>query len=564
MMRNKKLFLALAAALLLPPAARAQQALLWVPASETGAEEIIGALEAGKDLRLTAAFPSLPKSLQERIKKLEKEGRLELALRPAGDPVLPLLYYPAAEEVRWEGKPSTESLHTDQYFLALRLGLARDAAVKALKKNPPGLVSPPGGLAADYFPLARALGVKWLACGPLASTAAAVLESGGVYAVPFVRYSTAAAAAPGPSFLLFDETSAQDPAALRALLAAELGASAPQRRLTVSEALQLAVSTPASPAEISAAASPWSGDYTAWASTPAQAGALAALAQTRADLMLHLNAAQGNYAQAAPAFDGYFTAEEGRKLLALASPDPEAASEAEIEVRSALGNVYRLMRRTLPAWAASSLADAAASTAQSEKLKVTRLPGGFELKNISRAAQPPAATPHLPETADPLKIWKLDGLKVAADAEGILFEFAPLALDNALKGASGFSHIRLDLYIDVNHRPRAGITKPLQGRPLRLFPENAWEYALEVNPDGASLHKITPKGPVKAGSFKASSEGGRIKVRVPASALKGSPALWSYAALLLAPKEGGGYFIADYIAEEITNGYIYAVRPGLK
>ncbi|MDD2806737.1 MAG: glucodextranase DOMON-like domain-containing protein [Elusimicrobiales bacterium] len=555
--------LCLAAALLLTPSfAGAQQALLWVPAGEAGAEEILSLLENGKDLRLTAAFPALPKTLAERIKKLEKDGRLELALRPAGDPPLPLLYYPAAPEVRWAGKPSTSALYTDQYFLMLRLAQARDAAVRALKKSPAGLVSPPGGLASDYFPIAKALGVRWIACGPLASTAAAVLENGGVYAVPFVNFSTAPQA--GPAFTLFDETAAADPAALRALLAEELKASVPQRRLTVSEAIALAVSTPAAAADISAAAAPWSGDYSPWASSPAQAGALAALAQTREALMLHLNSAQGNYLQAAPAFDEYFTAEDGRKLLELASADQETASETEIELRSALANAFRLMQKPAPPWAFSSLADAISAPQQADKLQVSRLPGGFSLKNLSRPATPPAKTLRLPDSADPAKIWKLDGLKVVSSPEGVLFQFAPGALDNALREPSGFSHIRLDLYIDVNHRPRAGMTRPLEGRPYRIYPESAWEYALEVTPDGAKLYKTTPRGPAPAGSYPAKAEDGWISVQVPASALKGSPALWGYAALLLAPKAGGGYAVTDYIAEEIAGGYIYAVQPARK
>ena len=571
----QKILALLALSFFLPAPAAAQQALLWVPTDAPGMESVLAALESDGGLRLTAAFPSIPKSLEERVKKLEKDGRLELALRPAGDPPLPLLYYPASGQVKWSGKPSTAPLPTDQYFLALRLSLARDAALKVFKKAPGGLVSPPGGVVADYFPLAKALGAKRLACGPLAagaagevlmpgSKAAAVLEAGGVYAVPFVNFSTAPSYAAGPSFIIFDETSAPDPAALRAQLAAELKAPAPQQRLTVSAALKVALSSAAAPAEIEAAASPWSGDYTPWASGALQAGALAALAQTRADLMLHLNAAQGNYLQAAPAFEEYFSAEEGGKLRALASADPEAASETEIEVRSALGNAYRLMQKPPPPWVFSSLTDAASGPEQAEKIQVTALPGGFELKNVSRPPQPPAKTAKLPEAADPNRIWKLDGLSVVSDAEGILFQFVPLALDNALNKPSGFSHIRLDLYIDVNHRPRAGMSRPLEGRPLRFFPENAWEYALEVTPAGAALYIVTPKGPVAAGALQVKAEAGRITVRVPAALLKGNPALWSYAALMLAPKEGGGFAITDYIAEEIANGYIYAVRPGRK
>ncbi len=563
-MRMHKITALLLLSLLFPPVLGAQQAALWIPADDAGAEEVIAALEQDPGLRLTAALTPLPKTLEERVKKLESSGQLELALRPAGDPPLPLLYYPSSTQVKWSGKPSTAALQTDQYFLALRLSLARDAALKVFKKNLSGLVSPPGGLTADYFPLARAIGVKWIAAGPLASTAAAVMESGGVYAVPFAPFSAARPPAAGPSFAVFDETSAADPAALRALLLAELKAFSPQKTLTVSEALKLALSTAAAPAEIEAAASPWAGDYTPWASAPLQAGALAALAQTRADLMLHLNAAQGNYLKASPAFDEYFSAEEGGNLRALASAEAETASETEIELRNALGNAYRLMQKAPPSWVFSSLADAVSGPAQAEKLQVTALPGGFSIKNVSRPPAPPAKTAGLPETADPNRIWKLDSFSVQSGTEGVLVQFAPLELNNSLKKTSGFSHIRLDLYIDVNHRPRAGMARPLEGRPLRFFPENAWEYALEVTPAGAALYIATPRGPVSAGALPVRTEGGLISVRVPSARLKGNPGLWGYAALLLAPKEGGGFTITDHIAGDIANGYIYAVRPGKK
>jgi hypothetical protein len=554
--------LALAAALFLAPSARAGQALLWVPAAEGGAEEVIAALEETAGARLTAAFHVLPKGLEERVKKLEAEGRLELALRPAGDPPLPLLYYPAAEEVKWEGKPSTTTLRSDQYFLSLRLSLAREAAVKALGKAPQGLVSPPGGLAPDYFPLARALGVKWLACGPLASTASAVMEAAGVYAVPFVNFSTAAPQG-APGFTLFDETSAPDPAWLRAMLAAELRASVPEERLTVSGALPGAVSTAAAPAEISAAAAGWQGDYSRWASSPLQAGALAALAQTREALMLHLNAAQGNYAKAAPAFNEYFSAEDGARLLALASGDAEVSGEAETALRTALSDAYRLMHKSPPPWALAGLGDARAALAQTDKMSVENLPDGFLITNSARPAVPPEHTPGLPASADPALVWKLEALRVTTGEAGSLFQFKPAALDNSLKEPSGFSHLRLDLYMDVNRRHRAGITRTLQGRPFRIYPENAWEYALEVTPAGAVLYKITPQGQVRAGSFPATAQDGWIQVLLPPSALRGSPGLWSYAALLLAPK-AAGYAVTDQIAENVANGYVYFVYPGRK
>ncbi len=537
----------------------AQQALLWIPYDPQGAGEIITALETGRELRLTAAFDELPKGLEERIKKLEKDGRLELALRPAGDPPLPLLYYPASPEVRWQGKASTAAFTSDRYFLAARLGMAKEAAYKALKKNPEGFVSPPGGLAADYFPLAKALGFKWLATGPAASTAAAVFEADGVYAVPFVRFSTSALNAP---FLVFDETAEADPARLRAALAAQLKTPGPRRLLTVSEALKLAISTRASAQEISGLVQPWSGDYTAWASSPAQAGALAAFSKTRSDLMLYLNYAQGDYKAAKPAFDEYFSAEEGDKLLTVAAGDPDSASEAEIEIRNTLANAYRIMQKPPPSWVFSSLADAAAAPEETEKIQVKKGSSGFELINVSRKPEIPAQTPQLSKDADPYKVWKLSSFKVASDSttDTVNFSFSPLQLDNPRKLPSGFGHIRIDLYIDINHRARAGMSRLLDGRPFRMFPEDAWEYALEITPAKAVLYKATQKGPVAAGTFQPRAENGAVTLSVPRAALPGNPLLWGYAALLLAPKDETTFTLTDYIASEISNGYIYAVR----
>jgi hypothetical protein len=221
------------------------------------------------------------------------------------------------------------------------------------------------------------------------------------------------------------------------------------------------------------------------------------------------------------------------------------------------------MEKAPPPWVFSGLGDAYAQAEQADRPAVTVKDGGFTVVNVARKPEVPAGEP-LPKGADPDKVWKLASFGVKPGPDAVVFTFAPGAVDNSDNSPSGFSHIRLDLYIDVNHRPRAGMYRPLPGRPLRLFPDNAWEYALEVTPAGAVLYKIAPKGPVKAGSWPATAENGAVTVRVPRQALRGSPLLWSYAALLLAPdaKDPAAFTITDYIADDISNGYIYAVRPG--
>ncbi len=561
----KHAFFALVLMLALWPArAGAQQALLWIPSTTAGIEEIVSILEENKDLRLTAALTELPESASLRLDILQKDGGLELALRPEWDPPLPLLYYPSLETVKWEGKPAAPAFAgDDRQFLMFRLGRARETSEKNFKKAPDGLVIPPGGLVEDYFPLARAIGVKWLACGPLSSTAAAVFEAGGVTAVPFTPYPGAAAGG-GLSFTVFDETSAEDAALVRAGLEKELRGAGRGETLTVSEALKIAPSSASSPSGIAAMSSPWSGDYTVWASTPLQRSALAALARTRSDLMLYLNSRGGDYSSAKPAFDAYFAAENGEKIRSLASGDMEARREAETAMRDSLGNAYHLMHRTPVKWSFSSLGDAVEAAEDQERLRIVSGPGGFEIRNVSRKPELPLTGPPLPEGADPEKIWKLDKFKVEKLPDTIVFRLSPLALDNSGNLPSGFGHIALDLYIDINRRVRAGRTRPLNGRPLRFSSESAWEYALEINPGKAVLYAAVSKKPVIIGTFPVKAEDGAITVRVRRSVLKGNPLLWGYAALMLAPKEGKELAVTDYIAAGISGGYIRAVRPGRK
>jgi len=72
---------------------RAGTAPLWIPREQAPIDDVIARLEEDKDLKLTAALGELPAPLAEKIKDLESKGRLELAARPAGDPLIPLFYY---------------------------------------------------------------------------------------------------------------------------------------------------------------------------------------------------------------------------------------------------------------------------------------------------------------------------------------------------------------------------------------------------------------------------------------------------------------------------------------
>jgi len=546
-------------------------AVLWIPREHSQLDDVIARFTSVKDLKMTAAPGELPEPLAEKIKTLAADGRLELAARPAGDPLIPLFYYPREESVRWQNKPSSAAFTNDPFFIALRISDARDAYARSLKRPPEGFVSAPGGTVAEYIPVVRALGFKWLAAGPFTSTAPFnFINAEGVALVPFStapsqNYQSASSlataklngAADTLQFLVFDETSDGPGADSRAALLAFLSAGEPRSYMTVSEALATAVSTAMSAAQAAQFTAPWSGDYTPWAGAPVQSGALTAFARTRGELMLHLNAKQGDYKAAKAAFTEYFSVESGPKLLKLSDPDPDSAKETEIEIQNALGNAYRLMDKTPPGWLFSTLADMKETTEDSDKVTVKRTSDSLTFVNASRPPSPPAGVSA--KGSDPDKIWKLAGMNVSWTDNDIFFAFTPLDKPGAAADAA-FSGARFDLYIDVNNRPRAGSTRPLNGRAGRIFPDNAWEYALEVSPKKAALYAATAKGPQKTSNLTTDFKDGSFTVRVPRTALRGQPGRWSYAAFMLYTPDDKVFAVTDFLAEDFSNGYYYAVR----
>lgn len=538
---------------------RAGTALLWIPREHAPIDDVISSLEAGPGLKLTAALGEVPAPLAAKIKDLESKGRLELAARPAGDPLIPLFYYAGQDSVRWQNKPSSAPFTNDPFFIALRMSDARDFYAGSFKRPPESFVCAPGGIAPEYIPLARALGFKWLAAGPLVSTAPfSVIDAEGVTLVPFSSAPAAAVQAEAPQFLVFDETLAGTES--RAALLAFLSANPAPACLTVSEALKSAVSTAMPAAQAAQFTAPWSGDYTPWAGLPAQAGALTAFARTRTALMAHLNAKQGDYKAAKAAFTEYFSVESGPRLLKLSDPDPEAAKETEIEIQGALANAYRFMDKALPGWLFSALSDMEVRTENADKVTVKKSSAAFTFDNTARQPVPP---PDPAKGPDPYKVWKLARVGVSWTDNDIVFSFAPLDADGT-DPAAAFSRARFDLYIDINNRPRAGSTRLLNGRAGRIFPDNAWEYALEASPKAAELYAATTKGPRKTANLKTDFENGSFTVRVPRTTLRGNPGLWGYAAFMLYTRDDKAFSITDFLAEDFSNGYYYTVRPGKK
>lgn len=599
--------------MLIPGIAAADQTILWIPYHSAAINEIIKILEADENIKLTAAIDQVSAPMEKRLKALEEQGRLEIALRIPGDPVIPLFYYPNSELVNWDKKPVKSALPDDApFFMGLRIGTAMENARKKLKRHPVGIVLPPGSLMKDYFPLAKSIGIKWIASGPFyesdeedtgetaeensqpagsvaednsarqappsitesaesmtensedtgeeseETTEASIAEVNGVKVIPFTPYSEGLEIS-GEEFIVFDETAEEDPGPVRRALKQYLTGLSVNTR-TAADIAENSVAAEIEAGEISKSAQPWTVNYDRWAARRNQVGALVAMSQTRNELMKYLNSKAGNMKEAMPAFDAYYKAENSRTFLNLGSENKNTAHDSELAMRGALTGVFSTMGKNPPSWSLSSLSDAGTGR-NTAYMRIAMKNTGFEIKNDQKKPvfeQMPAG---LPETVDPYKLWKLNSFNVEVKNNNYIFRFTPGAINNSGSYLSGFSHIAIDLYIDVNHRVNAGASDMLPGRPMKLSAEDSWEYALEISPNAVYLYRSTSMGPKQLGKYRARVQGGAVTVTIPGTVLRGTPRKWGYVALMMVPQDSQRFSVADTLSSRTAGRSIYAVRP---
>ncbi|KAF0126710.1 MAG: hypothetical protein FD189_1632 [Elusimicrobia bacterium] len=555
--------------LLLPARAAAGTTLLWLPPADHSIGQALEALEKDPRLKLTLALESQPAEPElSRLKALLAEGRVELALRVPEAPPLFLLYYPNDPASAWAGKRG--EFRNNPYFFALRLLDARERLPLYGEHPPRGLASSPGGMAEGAQPALRSVGLSWAASGAPASTdTPRIVSRDGVAAVSFDLLYSTVAGAPGyrataacavsPCFFVLDGVLDADAGRDHAAaLDYWLAVAAPG--MTVSELL--ASTVPASAGDtmrhgvpVPLSLPPWSEDYTLWAGSPRQSGAVSALAGLRDTMSLHMNERPGDRALRS-VMQAYFATGAGRELSGLDSPDEEARREAEISFQTRAADVYRLMNTSLPRWIFAPL-EKLSTEQEIPKAFTSRLDGRrLELENGHARPSLPEPAPSLPGGLDPLKALKLRSLHISWNDEEVTFAFAAGA-GPELGLAGG---VRLELYIDVNKRQRAGRTSLLGAVSPRLYPEDAWEYALSVRGGEAELFTLGSLRP--AASLKAApGAAGALSVKVPRRLLAGAPERWGYAAFLFFGDDAAAAPV-DALCAENSGGYVHAARHG--
>ena len=494
-------------ALLLAPAASAQPApgcLVWVP-SETfrhwsGVDEL---LRVHDGLKLTIgvtpamAGPLVKAALGPWIEK----GRVELAARVSGDPVLTLT---ASHPAALRPQDALERAVDARERLQKRLGLA-----------PAGFIPGAGALDAQVAAALGATGAGWILAGPYAEPDAPWVSGGRAVIVP----STAVQ--------LYDESASTTSIFLAA--AADLPRPV-QGWATVGE---LAAAKTASQLELSAVASwpAWDAETRVPPTDPGAKFAWDAYGAAAATIERYQNSGSADLKTLDSAVDLLRRAQAARLFRATGADAPAP------ELRAALLAVYKKLKIPAPDTlydVASSSATLSASDERPTGVRALSGPGWLEFQApLGTIALAPtlssgAVTVDGGSAADP---WRVRGLRAEWDDEAVRLILRVGRVSTAAPRPV------YEIYVDFNHVLGAGRVPLLEGRGAVVPARDAWELALSIAGDEARLYRARGAGePEETAAFKAQWHADRAEavVSVPRSFMRGNPARWGWAVVAFA------------------------------
>jgi hypothetical protein len=527
-------------------------ALLAVPAEDFSAwPALAGLMESYGDLRLTLALTPemLTPTTQDALAGMLRSGRLELAMRMPGDPVL-------------------VSVHGRYPTLKPQDSLNRLALCQERFNSLPGAVAagfvPSGGAAdGDMAPIFQAMSVPWVAVGPgpMSPEGTAGPASASPPFLPFLALKTEgripeipdmpAASGTATTRIVLDEAQGLVPAGSLLALLRELKQQPPPWIWeTVAASLSPDPAAPLpgadTPSEAPAAASgslpSWPGwGEGSWSGSPAQEAAWKAFGTTAAAFKNYQNSGAADLRALEEALDALYAAQSSRYYRRLAAGGSEAA-RADRELRQQLMTAYRKLKQPVPGGLFVSLLDGpdqAGSVPGAEDVPTAVLTGqGADWLYFQNPAGSLSRAPE-GEPKEAAEAWKIAGLRVQWDAASVVFSYKMAALDisTAAAPAAGrygnpeLGRVVLDTYIDINQVPGAGSCTLLEGRGAFVFNRDCWEFALSVSPAGGILlRSASGAAPAFLASAKVSVDPQQRSIRasVPRSWLRGNPARWGY------------------------------------
>jgi len=507
-------------------------AALWLPGPSSDWEGMASVFSLRPELRLSIAVDpaALAPSARQAMESWLREGRAEAVLRPAGDPILPLLA---------RRRPSAARQ---------TIAVSREAHRAAFGSAPSGLAPGAGAVSPDMLPTLASLGLRWAAVGDYHSSTWTVADR-----LVLVATARPEAGAPGPeaagrvigeshratAWRLDESSKAVD--AARILEAAAL-AGAGRTWTTVGGLVDaLLASTTAQVRSVPSSGVPGRAPWPAWESVEASFDGSA----DRVEAWTRLDTAFA-------AFDRYQNSGVAQlRSLDKAATSLRAAQASRFfgdpalhraEFHDLLAAAYRAIGERPPLDLQPSLAPSSARTgqlpeAQDASVGVSTAPGRIVFENASS----PAGLPPLGPAGGAPAFDELRRLEARWGSDFLVIEVRLAPKNPSAPDARSFDEAAVDLYIDLNGRAGLGSASLLPGRQAFVRASDAWEYALVLRRSGGALYRHGPQGPaiVEKLAVESALADGLLSVKIPRAKLPGGPEGWGYLAVLWAADASG-------------------------
>ncbi len=517
-------------------------ALLWVPEMNTvDWEALERVLEKHPDATLTLALSptEVPEEFHALVKGWIEDGRLEVALRISGDPILPLLR-------RYRRRDAID-----------RIALGRTQFRQIFGRLPEGFVAGDGALTSELAGQLEKLGFLWAAVGdsvfrtpwytegsdpmivipfhvPASSHTASIIPEEGVRALVLSELGGALAPGGGAeslTILFEDSRNDQWTSASRAMAHMRPYAVGPEEW------------------------PPWSGEISLWTDHPLQEKAWKLYKLTVDALMRYQNSGSASLRTLNRATTSLYRAQNSRyyRVSHLRS------KVMERKFRARLRRVFKIVGKKPPRAFLTPITYRGAvdystpGESPSEESSPEGAPdvpseegeveSGLEENSLffqnpeGSSASLPETLPELPAGTTAEHLWTPRALRIRWDEESVILDLSVGTLREKKETPHGYEGLMLEVYMDLNHLAGRGATALLPGRRGFVRSLDAWEYAIIANSWKTGLYRAVPGQPpafIESLKTEIILEEQTIRISVPRSRLRGNPAAWGYIFLALA------------------------------
>lgn len=507
--------------------------IVYVPQTDEAAAAWLKWFVKYPNLRMVIAmsprFQNIAKDphLKLQIDALVKAGRLELALQIPNAPILPLLIDSSSAK---EALPSGAELPNPAYAypddLIQLIARSKAGFFKQWNFLARGLVLPYGAVNPKLISLLERLGFAWVVGALEAPVVDGTYQSGPL----LIWDATPAGKSAGTMVRVWDERQMKERPLDSWMMEAKtkgyaflLPGDAGVQSVSLNTNIPYKSRTWMEP------------DWSSWIGQPAKNAGWDALRKTREALEAYKNSGRASVQRLDVAFEEIYSAQNSNYFASMgnSSVSQALAADREHEFQATLLAVYRVIGQTPPEdlFKATDTGLPASVRTSSTTVHVDSSANGREHILIEDALGD-ALVPGGPD---------LKSLEVWATTESIHWTATLVSTAAAT----------LDIYVDLNGQPNAGTPSFLDGRNLVTSPNDAWEYALSMSGQMATLYRTQGTGTYGiVQTFPLIVNGTQWHVTVPRDMMRGSPKRWGYQVLVMSGDQGsasGKTVVSDLI-----------------